>query len=79
MKSDLLVNCTPVGMYPNLDASPIPKECINADTVIDLIYNPQKTLLLKQAEELGRRTVNGSFMLREQAVKAQDIWNRQKP
>mgnify|MGYP000886300043 CR=1 FL=1 len=74
VKSDLLINCTPVGMYPNVDASPIPKSYINADIVIDLIYNPSKTLLLKYAEELGLKTFNGSYMLKEQAVKAYDIW-----
>jgi shikimate dehydrogenase len=75
IKSDLLINCTPVGMYPKVDVSPIPKENINAETIIDMIYNPPKTLLLKYAEELGIRGINGSFMLREQAVKAQDIWS----
>ena len=75
VKSDLLINCTPVGMYPNVDASPIPKECIKTDIVLDMIYNPPKTLLLKYAEELGIRGINGSHMLKEQAVKAQDIWN----
>lgn len=74
MKSDLLINCTPVGMHPHTDAVPIPKEYINADIVIDMIYNPPKTLFLKYAEELGIPGVNGSYMLREQAVKAQDIW-----
>lgn len=74
IKSDLLINCTPVGMYPLEDNSPIPKNCINTDIVIDMIYNPSKTLLLKYAEELGIRGVNGSYMLKEQAVKAQDIW-----
>lgn len=75
VKSDLLINCTPVGMYPNVDASPIPKESINSDIVIDMIYNPQRTLLLKYADELGLKGFNGSYMLKEQAVKAQDIWN----
>jgi shikimate dehydrogenase len=74
VKSDLLINCTPVGMYPNVEASPVPREYINTDVVIDLIYNPAKTLLLQYAEELGLKTVNGSYMLREQAVKAYDIW-----
>lgn len=73
-KSDLLINCTPVGMYPNADSSPIPKEYIHADTVIDTIYNPAKTLLLKYAEELGCKAINGDLMLKQQAVKAQDIW-----
>jgi len=74
VRSDLLINCTPVGMYPNTDVCPIPKECINADTVIDMIYNPPKTLLLKYAKELGLKAVNGSIMLKEQAFKAYDIW-----
>ncbi|HWQ79835.1 MAG TPA: shikimate dehydrogenase [Anaerovoracaceae bacterium] len=78
-KSDLLVNCTPVGMHPNLDASPIPKEYVNTDIVIDMIYNPPKTLLLKYAEELGIQGINGSYMLKEQAAKAQDIWNSPLP
>ncbi len=75
LECDILINCTPVGMYPNVDACPIPKECIRAGVVIDTIYNPQKTLLLKYAEDLGIIAVNGSDMLREQAVKAQQIWN----
>ncbi len=74
VKCDILINCTPVGMYPNVDASPIAKECIHADTVIDMVYNPPKTLFLKYAEELGLQAINGNLMLREQAEKAQDIW-----
>jgi len=76
VKSDLLINCTPLGMYPNVDASPIPKESIHTDIVIDMVYNPPKTLLLRYAEELGIKGINGSYMLKEQAVKAQDIWNQ---
>lgn len=76
LKSDLLVNCTPVGMYPNVNAAPISREHIRTDVVIDTIYNPPKTLLLKYAEELGIRGINGGHMLKEQAVKAQDIWNK---
>lgn len=78
-KSDILINCTPVGMYPNVDASPIPKEYIKAETVIDMIYNPVKTLLLKHAEELGCTAINGGLMLQEQAEKSQDIWNENEP
>ena len=74
IKSDLLINCTPVGMYPNEDASPVSKSEIQADTVIDMIYNPAKTLLLRYAEEMGLKAVNGSYMLNQQAVKAQEIW-----
>lgn len=79
VKSDLLINCTPVGMYPNTEVSPVDKESINAEVVIDMIYNPPKTLLLKYAEELGLQAINGSLMLREQAEKAQDIWIQNEP
>lgn len=75
VKCDILINCTPVGMYPNVDASPVSKEFVHADTVIDTIYNPEKTLLLKYADELGIKAVNGSYMLLQQAVRAQEIWN----
>ncbi len=74
IKSDLIINCTPVGMYPNLDESPLPKENIKADIVIDMIYNPQETLFLKYAQELGIKGINGSLMLKEQAIKAHQIW-----
>ncbi len=79
VKSDLLINCTPVGMYPRIDASPLSKDDIQANTVIDMIYNPEKTLLLKYAEELGLKSANGSLMLIEQAVKAQEIWAENAP
>jgi shikimate dehydrogenase len=62
-------------MHPNVDASPLSKEYLNTHVVIDTIYNPPKTLLLKYAEELGIQGINGSHMLREQAVKAQKIWS----
>jgi len=75
-KSDILINCTPLGMYPNVDECPITKEYINTDVVIDMIYNPDKTLLIKYAEELGIKAINGSLMLYEQAIKAQEIWNQ---
>lgn len=74
---DLLINCTPIGMYPKVDQSPLSKPQICAKAVIDLIYNPEETLLLRQARELGCKTVNGSLMLVEQAIKAQEIWNEQ--
>ena len=78
-KCDLLINCTPVGMHPNVNVSPIPKEYIRTDAVIDMIYNPAKTLFLQYAEDLGIKAANGSLMLKEQAVKAQEIWTENKP
>lgn len=75
LSADLLINCTPIGMYPNVKASPLSKDLIHTNVVIDMIYNPEKTLLLSYAEELGLPAINGSLMLYEQAVEAQRIWN----
>lgn len=73
----LLVNCTPVGMYPNdSDTLPIPYEWITTDhLVVDLVYNPEKTVFLSQCEKHGADILNGSSMLKHQALKAWDIWN----
>ncbi len=66
--AQLIVNTSPVGMYPKTDASPIDlslyPEC---EAVLDIIYNPLKTKLLFQAEDLGMKAVNGLEMLVAQA------------
>jgi shikimate dehydrogenase len=73
----LIVNCTPVGMYPKeCDALPIPMSFFSKEhLVVDLIYNPEKTELLKFAEEAGATILNGKGMLVYQAEKAWQIWN----
>ncbi len=74
-KFELIVNATPVGMYPNDKVSPINKEQLKgASYVMDLIYNPSETLLLKYANELGIPCSNGLYMLVSQAISAQEIW-----
>ncbi|HRH33714.1 MAG TPA: shikimate dehydrogenase [Catalimonadaceae bacterium] len=75
--ADILVNTTPVGMWPNvLDALPIPYEGINEKHIaIDLIYNPSQTPFLKKSSLQGARTVNGLTMLKTQAEQAWKIWN----
>lgn len=73
---DLLVNATPVGMYPKCDVCPVSDDVISAcGAVFDVIYNPVKTLLVKKAESMGKKTVGGMAMLVLQAVKAHEIWN----
>ena len=73
---DIIINCTPCGMYPNLQCSPVEKEVISDFSVaIDLIYNPSETLFLKYARELGIKGVNGLYMLVGQAVAAEELWN----
>lgn len=73
----LVVNCTPIGTYPDVTATPpIPTMYFKQDhLVIDLIYNPEKTMLLKEAEAKGAETLNGYSMLQHQALKAWEIWN----
>ena len=68
----LIVNTTPVGMYPGNGVSPIPDLSLfnKCKAVIDIIYNPARTKLLLQAEELGIPCVNGLTMLIAQAKKA---------
>ncbi len=72
---DLVVNATPVGMYPKTDAMPITEAQLkNCKAVFDAVYNPEKTLLLKTAETFGIKTVGGMAMLVWQAVKAHEFW-----
>lgn len=73
---DLLINGTPVGMYPKTDACPVSEEIIgNCKAVFDVIYNPTKTKLVEIAERKGIPAVGGMSMLVLQAVKAHEIWD----
>lgn len=79
LEGRLLVNCTPVGMYPAVEQSPVSKEISAAFAAsVDLIYNPAQTLFLRQAADAGRQAVNGLFMLVAQAVAAQEIWQQER-
>ncbi|MBP6460004.1 MAG: shikimate dehydrogenase [Crocinitomicaceae bacterium] len=74
----LVVNCTPVGTFPNVeDCVPFPFEYLSSDhLVVDLIYNPQETKFLHLAKNAGATVLNGESMLKEQALKAWEIWNK---
>ena len=73
----LMVNCTPVGTFPNSsDYLPLPYEGIGKDhLVIDLIYNPKKSMFLQKAESQGATIMNGEGMLKAQAMKSWSLWN----
>lgn len=72
---DLLVNATPVGMYPKCDACAVSDDVIaKCGSVFDVIYNPVETLLMKKARDMGKKAVGGAAMLVYQAVKAHEIW-----
>ncbi len=73
----LLINATPLGMYPNVDdGPPIPYEQITSDHFLyDLVYNPEVTFFMKEGEKKGAKTKNGIEMLELQAEKSWEIWN----
>ncbi len=75
--SKLIINTTPLGMHPEVDACPdLPYDAIGPDHLLmDLIYNPGKTSFLRQGEAHGASTVNGQSMLELQAEEAWRIWN----
>lgn len=74
----ILVNTTPVGMFPKLnECLPIPFNRVGANhLVIDLIYNPEETLFLKNCKSKGAQVLNGHRMLTCQALKSWEIWNQ---
>ncbi len=73
--TDIVVNTTPVGMYPNNGNVPIELEKFNRlDAVIDIIYNPRSTALLQSAQKLGINHANGLVMLVAQAKRASEIF-----
>ncbi len=74
----LIVNCTPVGMFPAMNACPLPslQGIGSSHLVVDLIYNPEETLLLKEAKSRGAATLNGLPMLKAQALKSWELWNQ---
>lgn len=73
----LIINCSPVGTFPNIKDSPkIPYQYLTSENFLyDLVYNPDKTLFLKKGDEIGCFTKNGVEMLKIQAEKAWEIWN----
>jgi shikimate dehydrogenase len=79
-RARLVVNATPVGMYPNVDESVVPKALLRGDLIVyDLVYRPVKTRLLREAEEVGATTIPGYKMLLEQAVESFKIWTGLEP
>jgi len=77
---DILINTTPIGMFPNISKSPISKEIIHSDLFIfDLVYNPLETQLLKDAISIGCKAQGGLDMLINQGALAFEWWTNKKP
>lgn len=77
----LVVNATPVGMFPRVDASPWPPQAPfpQGARVYDLVYNPPQTRLLREAEAAGLPAAHGLGMLVEQAARAFHLWTGLRP
>lgn len=73
----VIVNCSPVGMYPKVDQCPsLPYECLTASHLLyDIVYNPTTTLFMKRGAEQGATVKNGIEMLERQAIASWEFWN----
>jgi len=74
----LIVNCTPVGTYPDIDKCPdLPYNLLNEENILyDLVYNPSETLYIKKGKEMGCKTLNGYEMLKFQAEMSWNLWTK---
>ena len=74
-KADIVVNATSVGMSPNIDETPIPAKLLKPSLIVsDIVYNPIKTRLLREAEAAGAKTIGGFNMFVWQGVLAFEKW-----
>lgn len=75
---DLLVNATPVGTFPDVDVTPLDPEYLDGRFVYDLVYNPIRTRLIREAEAVGCQTIGGLDMLVAQASAQFTWWTAQE-
>lgn len=75
---EVIVNCSPVGMYPHVDECPaLPYEAMNENNLLyDLVYNPLETLFMKKGAEQGATVKNGLEMLHLQAIASWKFWEK---
>lgn len=76
---NVIINCTPVGMFPKTDECPdLPYEAMDNHTILyDLIYNPDETLFMNRGKQYGATVKNGLEMLLLQAFASWDFWNKE--
>ncbi len=80
IEADVIINATSVGMHPQVEESPLPQEMLpKGMTVMDIVYRPLRTRLLREAEERGCQTIDGLEMLARQGAAQQRIWTGQTP
>jgi len=73
--SDLLINATPVGTHPDVEQTQVPAGLLHSGLVVmDIVYNPLETRLLREAKEAGAKTIDGAAMLVHQGAESLRIW-----
>jgi shikimate dehydrogenase len=73
--SEILINTSSVGMHPNVNESPVPRELLRKDLVVfDIVYNPLETTLLRYARSVGAKSINGVGMLVNQGAIGFKMW-----
>jgi len=78
-RADILVNATSVGMSPSVDETPVASSLLKPELIVfDIVYNPIKTRLLREAEQAGIKTISGLDMLVWQGALAFELWTRLK-
>lgn len=76
--AQILIHCTPVGMSPKTDATCVPASLLHSKlTVMDIVYNPRETVLLKDAKRVGCRVIPGLEMFLNQAAAQFELWTNQ--
>ena len=71
---NVIINCTPLGMWPNLNAIPTDQYINESDIAIETIYNPEETTWLKNCKKRGAQTISGLDMFIGQAIASIEIW-----
>ena len=77
----LVINATSIGMHPHEETSPLAdSSCLHGEMlVVDIVYNPLETTLMRQARSVGARTINGLGMLAWQGARSFEIWTGTMP
>jgi shikimate dehydrogenase len=77
-KTEILLHCTPVGMKPESERSLVPRDGLRSDLVVfDAVYNPRRTLLLRDAAAAGCHVIEGTEMFLGQAALQFERWTGQ--
>ncbi|MDO8301802.1 MAG: type I 3-dehydroquinate dehydratase, partial [Sedimentisphaerales bacterium] len=80
MEANILINGTSIGMHPDVDETPVPKEYLKSDMIVfDTVYNPLETRLLKEAKEIGTKTISGAEMFINQAAEQFKLFTHSQP